>query len=164
VKKRSLSLFVILALTAVACGSSGDHAEHGGDGAEGGSHTATGEVPGVAGEPDEASQVVIVNASDDLRFDPSSLEVSPGETVTFVVHNVGKTDHEFVLGDPEYQEAHGEDMEDGGHDGDLGNAVSVAPGETQELTWRFDEEGEVLFGCHEPGHYEGGMVGTIQVS
>jgi uncharacterized cupredoxin-like copper-binding protein len=46
---------------------------------------------------------------------------------------------------------------------DMGNAVKVGPGETAELTWRFDETGTLLYGCHEPGHYEGGMVGTIEV-
>jgi hypothetical protein len=47
---------------------------------------------------------------------------------------------------------------------DMGNAVTVPPGKTKALTWRFDNVGEVLFGCHEPGHYEGGMVGSIEVS
>lgn len=34
----------------------------------------------------------------------------------------------------------------------LSNAVTIAPGETEELTWRFDEPGEVLYGCHESDH------------
>lgn len=46
---------------------------------------------------------------------------------------------------------------------DTDNAVTVRPGETKELTWKFGETGEVLFRCHEPGHYNGGMVGTIVV-
>jgi uncharacterized cupredoxin-like copper-binding protein len=28
----------------------------------------------------------------------------------------------------------------------------------------FDEPGNVLFACHQPGHYDGGMVGTITMS
>ena len=44
-----------------------------------------------------------------------------------------------------------------------GISFSVEPGESALLTWRFTESGEVLFGCHEPGHYEGGMVGTIEI-
>ena len=42
--------------------------------------------------------------------------------------------------------------------------MSLAPGETKELTWRFSEAGEVLFACHVDGHYDGGMVGTVSVS
>jgi uncharacterized cupredoxin-like copper-binding protein len=39
----------------------------------------------------------------------------------------------------------------------------VAPGETEEITWTFTDAGGTLYGCHEPGHYEGGMVGSIEV-
>ncbi len=53
----------------------------------------------------------------------------------------------------------------GGHEmSRVGNAVTAGPGETAELTWRFDESGDLLFGCHEPGDYDGGMVGQITVS
>ncbi|HSK97563.1 MAG TPA: plastocyanin/azurin family copper-binding protein [Euzebyales bacterium] len=42
--------------------------------------------------------------------------------------------------------------------------MSVPSGETVELTWTFDGETEgLLYGCHEPGHYEAGMVGDIVV-
>jgi uncharacterized cupredoxin-like copper-binding protein len=84
--------------------------------------------------------------------------------VTFVVRNVGDIDHEFVLGDDAYQDMHEGDMEESGHPMDgMRNAIVVEPGESAELTWSFDEAGEVLYGCHEPGHYEGGMVGKIEV-
>ena len=54
-------------------------------------------------------------------------------------------------------EAHG-----GGH-GDT-DGITVEPGERGETTHTFgDEAGEVLIGCHQPGHYEGGMVATIDV-
>lgn len=45
----------------------------------------------------------------------------------------------------------------------MDNAVTVEPGDTAKITWRFEDAGEVLYGCHEPGHYEGGMVGTIEI-
>ena len=44
------------------------------------------------------------------------------------------------------------------------NAIEVASGETKELTWTFTQAGDLLFGCHEPAHYAGGMVGTIHVT
>jgi len=56
------------------------------------------------------------------------------------------------------------DMQGGHEMSRVRNAVTAGPGETAELTWRFDESGDLLFGCHEPGHYDGGMVGQITVS
>ena len=49
-------------------------------------------------------------------------------------------------------------------DGESGDAVTVDPGETGDLTRRFDEPAEVMIGCHEPGHYESGMVATVTVT
>jgi uncharacterized cupredoxin-like copper-binding protein len=47
---------------------------------------------------------------------------------------------------------------------DESNAFVLEPGETKEMTWHFTQSGEVLFGCHQPGHYAAGMKGTITVS
>lgn len=142
----------------VACGSSGgEHGDHAGGAM--GSGSGEGAVPGSAADDSDADRKVHVETKDDLSFDPSSIEVAAGEVVTFVVTNDGNADHEFVLGDSSYQKSHdGGDMDHG-----MGNAVTVSPGETQELTWEFSEPGEILYGCHEAGHYDGGMVGTITV-
>ena len=42
--------------------------------------------------------------------------------------------------------------------------LDIAPGETATITYIFGESGTMLIGCHEPGHYEDGMVATIDVS
>jgi uncharacterized cupredoxin-like copper-binding protein len=125
--------------------------------------SAEGSVLGATADPSDADRRVEITASDDLRFDPSSLTAAKGEIITFVVHNAGKADHEFVLGDEAYQEVHEADMAAGQHMMDTDNGITIPPGETEQLTWQFSEAGEVLFGCHEKGHYEGGMVGTIEV-
>lgn len=148
----------LMAVAVVFSGCSGGHEGHTSMPAE--DPAMEGTVPGEPADASEATRTVEVAALDELRFDPASIEVSPGDVVTFSITNDGRTDHEFVLGDDSYQEAHGDG---GGHDMDMGNAVSVAPGETKELTWRFGGSGEVLYGCHEPGHYDGGMVGTVEV-
>ena len=44
------------------------------------------------------------------------------------------------------------------------NAMTIDPGETGAMTWRFVEPGDVLYGCHQPGHYDAGMVGVIEVT
>ena len=121
-------------------------------------------MPGAPADAAAASREIVVHAVDALRFDPAAIELDAGEVVTFVVRNVGSTDHEFVLGNESYQEMHHAEMEEGAEMMHMDNAVTIEPGQTERLTWRFDERGEVLYGCHEPGHYEGGMVGRIQIS
>ena len=118
---------------------------------------------GSPGNPGEATRTVEVKATAPFRFDPDDLELKAGETVTFVVSNEDDIVHEFVIGDRAYQDAHEEEMAAGAmhHEG---NAVTVEPGDTQELTWTFSAEGEVLYGCHVAGHYDQGMVGAIDVS
>lgn len=112
----------------------------------------------------ESTTTVEVSALDSLAFEPGALQVEAGEVVTFVVSNPGKSPHEFVLGDEQYQEEHARMMEDGHGMEHDDNALELAPGETAELTWEFEDAGEVLFACHVAGHYDGGMVGTIRVT
>lgn len=170
-RTKLLALIAVLALVMGACGgssggggsdASGDHDGHSDGAADGGASTE-GEVPGSAADPSEADTEILVAASDDLKFNPVSVELKVGDVVTFVVRNEGKADHEFVLGDEAYQEMHEEDMAEGHEMSDMGNAVTVSAGETKEITWKFTEPGSLRFGCHEPGHYEAGMVGTIEV-
>jgi uncharacterized cupredoxin-like copper-binding protein len=84
------------------------------------------------------------------------------------VTNTGTQLHEFVLGDAKVQDDHEKEMKDMAPENmkmaDTANAVDVDPGETKELTWTFPKKGTVIFGCHVPQHYAGGMKGTITVS
>lgn len=126
-----------------------------------------GHGPGMHGgsveDPSTATRTIAISAID-TAFEPASLSVARGEVVTFVVTNNGKAAHEFILGDAAMQEQHASAMEHGGpaHGGD--NMIELAPGETKEITWRFDETGTILYACHEPGHYDAGMVGEIAVA
>jgi len=116
------------------------------------------------GAPSGGVRTVEVTALDTLRFEPASLSVATGETVRFVVTNDGEIDHEFVLGDEEIQMAH--EAQAGQMDHMMADAIAaldLKPGETMEATVTFDQAGEILFGCHEPGHYDGGMVGMVTV-
>ena len=113
-------------------------------------------------------RTIEISALDEPAFDPAEVSVEEGETVRFLVTNVGEIQHEFVLGPEHVQMAHeeaGEMAEKHGGmevEGQLA-ALDLAPGETREVEVTFDEAGEVLYGCHEPGHYDGGMVATIRV-
>jgi uncharacterized cupredoxin-like copper-binding protein len=99
-----------------------------------------------------------------MRFSPADLTVAVGETVAFEVANTGQAEHELVIGDEAVQAEHELEMAgEEGHGEESSYAVSVPPGETRVLVYRFDEPGELLYGCHEPGHYAAGMKGTITV-
>lgn len=168
-KKAVLIGVLVLALVAAACGGGDTGSEATDDGDGHGAHDMSGgqmggRVLGEAADESDATREILVETLDELAFDPEMIDVEEGEVVTFVVENVGKTRHEFVLGDETYQEMHEQDMSDGGHSDGVSNALSLEPGGSGKITWRFTESGEVSYGCHEPGHYDGGMVGTIAVS
>jgi uncharacterized cupredoxin-like copper-binding protein len=115
---------------------------------------------GEAADPADAARTIEVEAFD-MAFTPERIEVEAGEVVTFVVTNTGQAVHEFTLGDAAMQEEHAHQMADDGHAHDEPNSISVDPGETKELTWRFGDGGTVEYACHEPGHYQAGMYGEI---
>lgn len=143
-----------------ACGSDGAGNGHAAD-------DGHGDMAGV-GEPADASdadRVVDVSTLDTMEYDPASITVAAGETVTFSVTNSGEAVHEFTLGDRTMQDEHAEEMA-GMSEGmahDEPNSLVLQPGETKELTWRFPDAGTVLYACHEPGHYQAGMVGEITI-
>lgn len=164
--RKLLPIGLTVMLLLAACGGN-DPSVSGSQGSGGGVHGMDVEDEGFAfGEPgdqSEADRTIEISALDPLAFDPDSVEIESGETVTFVVSNDGENSHEFVLGDNSYQEDHAAEMS-GGEDMGMGpNQIGIQPGEAKSLTWTFTEVGEVLYGCHEPGHYEGGMVGTAEV-
>ena len=111
-----------------------------------------------------APRTIEVRMDDDLRFDPATIAVEPGETVRFELINEGEAVHEFLIGDEAAQAEFEEEMASGEvhHDTDAGMAVD--PGQTEPFDYTFpDTGGELLAGCHEPGHYDGGMVADITV-
>lgn len=120
---------------------------------------------GQPGNPLEINRTVKVEMRDSMRFSPGKLQVKNGDTVLFVIHNAGALKHEFVLGTGKALKAHNEFMKqnpDMEHDDD--SMVSVAPGDTAEIIWKFSRSGLLHFACLQPGHYAAGMKGSVSVS
>lgn len=114
---------------------------------------------------DDEPRTIAVTMSDDLRFEPEAFTVAAGETVRFEVTNRGQSIHEFLIGDEAAQAEFEAEMAGDGmhHESDAG--VSLDPGQTASFEYTFDEAGaDLLAGCHEPGHYDGGMVAAINVT
>jgi uncharacterized cupredoxin-like copper-binding protein len=122
---------------------------------------------GEPAQPAQATRVVKIEATDEMRFNPDAIIVRSGEIVRFDVTNTGKIRHEFVLGDEKEQREREEimqamKMKPGEAMPDEDNTISIAPGETKFITWRFPtKSGKVLYACHERGHYAAGMEGII---
>ena len=112
-----------------------------------------------AGEPGRERTIAITMHYS--SFDPAELHVVPGETVRFVLTNTDPIDHEFILGDDEVQRIHEEGTE--AHHGAKPGEITVPAGATGETTFTFPDGGEVIFGCHSPGHYAYGMRGLVVV-
>ena len=94
-------------------------------------------------------------------FEPATLEVDEGSTVTFVIENTDPIDHEFILGDEEIQQVHEEGTER--HHGARPGEISIPAGATRTTTYTFDEPGRLIYGCHIFGHYDYGMKGAVEV-
>jgi uncharacterized cupredoxin-like copper-binding protein len=142
--KRILSFLVVPALVLLAaCGSD--------DGATD------------AGAGQGADRTIDVEMRD-IAYSPTSVDVRVGETVRFNFKNTGQVEHDAFIGDATAQDAHEKQMREGHDHGKDANAVSVNPGKSASLTHTFDKPGQVLIGCHEPGHYVGGMRITVNVA
>ncbi|MGQ0520722.1 MAG: cupredoxin domain-containing protein [Actinomycetota bacterium] len=97
------------------------------------------------------------------RFSPSTTEVPPGATVTFVVRNLDPIDHELIVGGPEVHRRH-EAGTERHHHGDVPGEISVPAGATVSTTWTAPASGRVAYSCHLPGHLAYGMTGTLLVT
>ncbi|HET7685786.1 MAG TPA: plastocyanin/azurin family copper-binding protein [Candidatus Limnocylindria bacterium] len=118
------------------------------------------------GDTSREVRTVVVSMSDEMRYDPAEFDFFVGETVRFEVTNAGSLRHEFFVSDVAGHEEHAAEMSGGGH-GSMGadepGLVSVEPGDTESLEYTFQAAGELMAACHEPGHYEAGMVAPISV-
>ena len=120
------------------------------------------------GEPGKAASVtrtVQIDMSDAMRFTPSSIDAKQGETIRLVIKNSGKVKHELVLGTEKELKEHYEVMKkfpEMEHDDP--NMVTVAPGKTGQVIWKFSKAGKIDFACLQPGHYEAGMKGAVAVA
>lgn len=147
--------FGLLAMPVLAApGHSGGHGHYDG-------HAA---ALGEPGDPKAKARIVNIVMSDEMRFSPETVMVKRGETIRFIVKNAGELKHEMTLGTMEELVDHAAVMEkhpDMEHDDP--NAVTVEPGQTKTVLWKFTKAGSFDFGCLVPGHMPAGMKGRIVV-
>ncbi len=133
----------------------------------GGDH-AGGHSDDAVGKPGAASRVtrtVTIDMKDDMRFHSSVFTFKQGETIRFIAKNSGKVKHEMVLGTQKDLKEHAELMKKNPEmEHDEPNMVTVDPGKTGEIIWQFTRASNVDFACLQPGHFDAGMKGRINVA
>ena len=91
-------------------------------------------------------------------FSPDFGDLYDGDVIRFDVRNDGAILHEFSIGNAADQVEHAKMMRampDMKHDDP--NTVSLEPGASASITWRFTGKDTVVFACNIPGHFEAGM-------
>jgi uncharacterized cupredoxin-like copper-binding protein len=147
-------------------------------GCDGGAVPATPPIsPGSSAAPREVNII-----ARDWSFQPSNVDLVPGETVLFHVVNGGLDVHEAVIGNRAVQDAwEAAEAATVGHPPGPTPVVSVAPelgglrvvvpsGQRVDVTWTVptdvaanDPAERLMVGCHIPGHWAKGMVVPIRL-
>ena len=110
--------------------------------------------PGFVAGTTVKPRIVDMAVTDLLLFDPTTVSVAQGETITFRITNTGKAEHEFKVGP----------MQDVFDDLESAPEVTgITPGSTKTITYTFTGTGPYAFACHAPGHFENGMFGFVNV-
>ena len=118
--------------------------------------------PGIAAK---VTRTVYIDMRDDMRFHTSIVDAKQGETIRFVAKNSGKVKHEMVLGTEKDLKDHNEVMKKNPEmEHADANMVTVAPGKSGEIIWQFTKAGKINFACLQPGHYDAGMKGIVNVA
>jgi len=178
-----ISLFSILIATSFACTAeekvtdhnhsadhkinhteNDNHATHQ-DHDEGNGHTYTVGKPATA-EVNGQSVTVEIFDSPTMRyeFSPPIEEIMSGSVIHFDILNKGAIAHEFSIGNPQDQIEHAEMMRKMPNmiHADP-NTITLQPGETGQLHWKFSGDELVVFACNIPGHFEAGMFTNVPI-
>jgi uncharacterized cupredoxin-like copper-binding protein len=139
---------------------------------------------GEKGDPKNIDRTIEINMYDNY-YEPNLIKVKKGETIKFIIRNLGEMVHEYNIAtkemhikhQPEIQKLvdHGILMVDkidkekmkkmSKMDHSLGhshaNSVMIEPKKTGEIVWKFSKNLTLEMACNIPGHYETGMVGKI---
>ena len=152
IKRLAVATIVIFAApVAAGCGSDGDN----GDGGQGAAPSPT------ATQPPAAERTLTIRMTE-FAFDPNDAIAKAG-TVTITAPNDGRVVHELVLlktdEDPATLPKKGDEVDESTS---VGEIADVEPGSTKEATFKL-APGKYAMVCALPGHYEGGMYGSLTV-
>ena len=149
-------------------------------------YSASMNMIGEKGDPNKVDRVIEIEMHDNYYY-PENIDVKKGETIKFIVKNLGNLVHEYNNGTKEMHIKHRPEMmklveneilladkidrkkmkEMSKKDHSMGhshaNSVLLEPNETGEIIWKFSKNISLEMACNMPGHYEVGMVGQINL-
>ena len=109
--------------------------------------------------PLEGDHAIIVEASDELTFDVTRIEVEAGTEVEIILDNSHSDgNHTFVIDSMPAEDVHPESAVE-----DTVVHIEAEGGDEATVTFVPTEPGEYRFYCSLEGHAEAGMEGTLAV-
>ena len=148
------------------------------------SFSATMNMIGEKGDPNKVDRTVKIKMYDNY-YEPNVIKVKKGETIRFIVENLGELVHEYNIGTKEMHVEHKQEMQklvdheiiladkidkikmkkmskiDHSFGHSHANSVMLEPKEKGEIIWKFSKDINLEMACNVPGHYESGMVGKL---
>jgi uncharacterized cupredoxin-like copper-binding protein len=139
---------------------------------------------GEKGDPNNIDRVINIKMYDNY-YEPNLITIKKGETIKFIITNLGEMVHEYNIGTKEMHIKHQPEMqklidheiiifdkidkkkmkEMSKKDHSLAhshsNSIMLEPKTQGEIIWKFSKDIELEMACNIPGHYESGMVGKI---
>ena len=147
-------------------------------------YSASMNMIGEKGDPNKIDRVVNIKMYDNY-YEPNVIKIKKGETIKFVVENLGDLVHEYNIGTKEMHIKHQPEMQKlidheillvdkidkvkmkkmSKMDHSLGhshaNSIMLEPKKTGEIIWKFTKDINLEMACNIPGHYETGMIGNF---
>tara|TARA_B100001057_G_scaffold32904_1_gene29824 strand:+ start:3023 stop:3532 length:510 start_codon:yes stop_codon:yes gene_type:complete len=139
---------------------------------------------GEKGDPNKIDRVVNIKMYDNY-YEPNIVKIKKGETIKFIVQNLGEMVHEYNIGTKEMHIKHQPEMQKlidheiitvdkidrikmkkmSKMDHSLGhshaNSIMLEPKTSGEIIWKFTKDINLEMACNIPGHYESGMFGSL---
>tara|TARA_Y100001970_G_scaffold90703_1_gene114392 strand:+ start:990 stop:1487 length:498 start_codon:yes stop_codon:yes gene_type:complete len=139
---------------------------------------------GEKGSASEIDKVIEIKMYDNY-FEPNQINILKGQTIKFIVLNLGDLVHEFNIATKKMHSKHQLEMikmiEHGILLGDKidyeqmkkialidhsmahshSNSILLEPNMSGEIIWKFNTNAVIEAACNIPGHYESGMVAKI---
>tara|TARA_Y100001970_G_scaffold50626_1_gene64037 strand:+ start:648 stop:1157 length:510 start_codon:yes stop_codon:yes gene_type:complete len=141
---------------------------------------------GEKGDPNKIDRVVNIKMYDNY-YEPNLVKIKKGETIKFIIENLGEMVHEYNIGSKKMHINHQLEMQKlidheiilvdkidkikmkkmSKMDHSLGhshsNSIMLEPKASGQLIWKFSKDINLEMACNIPGHYESGMVGNLVV-
>ncbi len=147
-------------------------------------YSASMNMIGEEGDPNKIDRVVNIKMYDNY-YEPNLVKIKKGETIKFIIENLGEMVHEYNIGTKEMHIKHQPEMQKlidheillvdkidkikmkkmSKMDHSLGhshaNSIMLEPKSSGEIIWKFSKDINLEMACNIPGHYESGMVGNL---